>query len=98
MICLETIEQFHIDEPTALTIGKFDGLHRGHEKLISYLSDQSVRYASCSFDIPFNRQQLADFLSVDRSAMSNELSKLRAEGILTTQKNTFHLFAPDKDT
>ena len=40
MICLETIEQFHIDEPTALTIGKFDGLHRGHEKLISYLQEK----------------------------------------------------------
>ena len=37
MICLETMEQFHIDEPTALTIGKFDGLHRGHEELISHL-------------------------------------------------------------
>ena len=40
MICLETIEQFHIEEPTALTIGKFDGLHRGHEKLLSYLLEK----------------------------------------------------------
>ena len=68
------------------------------EKLLSYLSEQAKKQHSSQFEIPFNRQQLADFLSVDRSAMSNELSKLRAEGILTTKKNTFHLFAPDKDT
>lgn len=55
MICLETIKQFHIDEPTALTIGKFDGLHRGHEKLISYLLEkQKVGQKSVvfTFDIP----------------------------------------------
>ena len=40
------------------------------EKLLSYLSEQSLRAGCASFDIPFNRQQLADFLSVDRSAMS----------------------------
>ena len=44
-----------------------------------------------SFDIPFNRQQLADFLSVDRSAMSNELCKMRDEGILAFDKNHFIL-------
>ena len=41
------------------------------EKLLSYLSDEAQRSRSASFSIPFNRQQLADFLSVDRSAMSN---------------------------
>lgn len=40
---------------------------------------------------PFNRQQLADFLSVDRSAMSNELCKMRDEGMLKFQKNEFEL-------
>ena len=55
MICLETIEQFHIDEPTALTIGKFDGLHRGHEKLISYLQEKQkcgLKSVVFTFDIP----------------------------------------------
>lgn len=61
------------------------------EKLLSYLSEQSLRTGSSSFTIPFNRQQLADFLSVDRSAMSNELSKMRDEGILLFEKNHFVL-------
>lgn len=61
------------------------------EKLISYLSEQANRQKSASFTIPFNRQQLADFLSVDRSAMSNELCKMRDEGLLLFEKNQFTL-------
>ena len=61
------------------------------EKLISYLSEESKRNGSGSFSIPYNRQQLADFLSVDRSAMSNELCKMRDEGLLTFEKNRFTL-------
>ena len=61
------------------------------EKLLSYLSDEAKRQNSSSFSIPFNRQQLASFLSVDRSAMSNELCKLRDEGLLDFHKNEFTL-------
>lgn len=61
------------------------------EKLISYLSEEAKRQNSASFTIPFNRQQLADFLSVDRSAMSNELCKMRDEGLLEFEKNQFKL-------
>lgn len=61
------------------------------EKLISYLSEEAKRQNSSSFTIPFNRQQLADFLSVDRSAMSNELCKMRDDGLLEFQKNKFTL-------
>lgn len=61
------------------------------EKLISYLSEESKRQNSARFTIPFNRQQLADFLSVDRSAMSNELCKMRDEGLLRFEKNIFTL-------
>lgn len=61
------------------------------EKLLSYLSEQSLKAGCSSFNIPFNRQQLADFLSVDRSAMSNELCKMRDEGILLFEKNHFTL-------
>ena len=63
------------------------------EKLISYLSAEAKRNGSASFAIPFNRQQLADFLSVDRSAMSNELSKMRDEGLLEFEKNKFTLIS-----
>lgn len=61
------------------------------EKLLSYLSGESIKNSCSSFEIPFNRQQLADYLSVDRSAMSNELSKLQDEGVLEYRKNWFLL-------
>lgn len=61
------------------------------EKLISYLSEEAKRSNSPNFTIPFNRQQLADFLSVDRSAMSNELCKMRDEGLIEFEKNQFKL-------
>ena len=61
------------------------------EKLLSYLSAESIRQSSLSFDIPFDRQQLADFLCVERAAMSVELSKLQREGLLVTKRNHFEL-------
>lgn len=62
------------------------------EKLMSYLSTEAKKQKSTVFHIPFNRQQLADYLSVDRSAMSNELCKMRDEGLLCFEKNKFWLF------
>lgn len=61
------------------------------EKLLAYLSVESNEAKNPSFTIPFNRQQLADYLSVDRSALSNEISKLQNEGILTSSRNHFIL-------
>ena len=61
------------------------------EKLLSYLSEQARMTQSGSFTIPFNRQQLADYLCIDRSAMSNILGKLRDEGVLTFNKSHFEL-------
>ena len=61
------------------------------EKLIAYLSEEARRRNSPDFLIPFNRQQLADYLSVDRSAMSKELCKMRDEGMIKFQKNRFRL-------
>ncbi|MGN0373921.1 MAG: Crp/Fnr family transcriptional regulator, partial [Butyrivibrio sp.] len=65
-------------------------------KLISYSSEEAVRQNKNTFTIPFNRQQLADFLSVDRSAMSNELCKMRNEGLLLFDKNRFTLECRDE--
>jgi CRP-like cAMP-binding protein len=59
------------------------------DKLLSYLTEQAREAGSRSFSIPFNRQELADYLCVDRSAMSSELSRLRAEGVLDYEKNEF---------
>ena len=61
------------------------------EKLLSYLNAQAALAGSDSFAIPFDRQALADYLCVDRSALSRELSALRREGILEAEKNRFRL-------
>ena len=61
------------------------------EKLLSYLSSESIRQGKLSFDIPYDRQQLADYLCVERAAMSAELSKLQKEGLLNTKRNHFEL-------
>lgn len=63
-------------------------------RLLSYLSEQAKQSGSYQFTIPFNRQQLADYLGVDRSALSNELSKMQKEGLLAFEKNHFSL-APE---
>lgn len=60
-------------------------------RLLSYLSFQSTHCGSRSFTIPFNRQQLADYLNVDRSALSNELSKMQKDGLLRVERNRFEL-------
>lgn len=64
------------------------------EKLLSYLSSESIRQGKLAFDIPYDRQQLADYLSVERAAMSVELGKLKKEGILDTERNHFVLYHP----
>ncbi len=61
------------------------------EKLLAYLSSEEKKSGKNRFSIPFNRQELADYLSVDRSAMSAELSKLRSEGVLNYHKYEFEL-------
>lgn len=59
------------------------------ERVMIYLSGQAVRQGKNEFDIPFDRQQMADYLSVERSALSNELSKLKKEGLIEFKKNHF---------
>jgi CRP-like cAMP-binding protein len=61
------------------------------EKLLSYLSEQAKRNQNPRFDIPFNRQELADYLCVERSAMSAELGRMRDEGLLDFNRNSFVL-------
>ena len=56
-------------------------------RLMSYFSECAKHSGSNSFLLPYNRQQLADYLNVDRSTMSNELSKMQKEGLLTYKKN-----------
>jgi CRP-like cAMP-binding protein len=61
------------------------------EKLLSYLSRRALAVQSSAFDIPFNRQELADYLSVDRSALSSELSRMHNDALIHYHKNHFEL-------
>ena len=58
---------------------------------MAYLTIQSKRVGKNSFKIPFNRQELADYLEVDRSGLSVEIGKLREEGIIKSEKNYFEI-------
>ena len=61
------------------------------DKLLTYLSNEAKRNKSNIFEIPFNRQDLADYLNIDRSAMSFELSKMQKDGLVKFEKNKFML-------
>jgi len=70
---------------------EFTSKRTTREKLLAYLSSEAKKSGGSRFCIPFNRQELADYLSVERSAMSAELSKLRDDGVLRFNKNQFEL-------
>ena len=59
------------------------------EKLLAYLELKSKELGTQSFDIPYDRQELADYLEVDRSGLSAEISKLRRDGVIECKKNHF---------
>ena len=61
------------------------------EKILSYLSTCAQREKNNTFHIPYSRQQLADYLCVDRSALSHELSNLQKMGMIRYRKNLFEL-------
>lgn len=67
------------------------------KKILAYLTQLSLELQLTTFEIPFNRQALADYLCVDRSALSNELSKLRSEGYIDFKKNKFTLKKHNND-
>ena len=61
------------------------------ERVLAYLSAQAIKTGKSRFSIPFDRQELADYLSVERSAMSAELSKMQADGLIWTKRSEFEL-------
>lgn len=65
------------------------------EKLMTYLMMQAKKAGSSSFVIPYDRQELADYLEVERSGLSMEISRLRKEGVLLSEKNRFTLLGTD---
>ena len=84
---------FAISEKNRSLVRKLDHISRRttREKLLAYLSEEAKKQNSADITIPFNRQQLADYLSVDRSAMSNELCKMRDDGLLEFERSRFRL-------
>ena len=66
-------------------------------RVLAYLSEESVKADSTDFEIPFDRQQMADYLNLDRSALSKELSKMKSDGILDYRKNHFVLLDTETD-
>ncbi len=62
-------------------------------RLMSYFSECAKHFGSNSFLVPYNRQQLADYLNVDRSAMCNELSKMQKDGMIEYTRN--HILLKD---
>ena len=60
-------------------------------RVMTYLSSEALRTGKRQFTIPFDRQQLADYLCIDRAAMSTEISKLQKEGYIKTNRNHFEL-------
>ena len=58
-------------------------------RVMAYLNSVSLQKGSREFDIPFDRQQLADYLNLERSALSKELGKMQREGLISCRKNHF---------
>lgn len=65
------------------------------EKVMAYLNAESIKHKANMFEIPFNRQQLADYLNVERTALSKELSRMQADGYISYRKNRFTILAKE---
>ncbi len=63
------------------------------DRIMTYLTMQAGRQHTKTFKIPFNRDEMASYLSVNRSALSHELSRLKQEGIIDFHRNEFRLFS-----
>ena len=68
------------------------------EKLMEFLLEQAKQHDSAEFVIPYDRQALADYLGVERSAMSAEISKLKKAGRIDSSGSRFRVLTPDKES
>ena len=66
------------------------------DKLMAYLMTQAKAAGGPAFEIPFDRQGLADYLGVERSALSAEIGRLRREGVLESRRSTFRLLTKEE--
>ena len=63
-------------------------------KILAYLEQEARNHGCCSFTIPFNRTDLANYLDADRSALTRELARMKEEGLIDFTKNSFELLTP----
>lgn len=61
------------------------------EKLTTYFSEMSLQAGSSTFNVPFNREDMATYLGTNRSALSRELSNMKEEGLIDFYKNSFKI-------
>ena len=64
------------------------------EKLMAYLMLQAKQFGSLEFEIPYDRQELADYLEVERSGLSAEIGKLRRQGVIEADRSRFKIYKP----
>lgn len=67
------------------------------DRLLAYLFHEAEKQGSLMFSIRYSRNEMADYLCVDRSALSRELSKMQKQGLLSYEKNHFKILSPDHD-
>ncbi len=67
------------------------------EKVLRMLKFEVLIQKSFDFDIPFNRREFADYIYVDRCALSRELSKMKEDGLILYKKNHFKILQPAKE-
>ena len=77
---------------------KIDVISRGsvREKILAYLSMEALRSGSSTFRIPLRRSEMAEYLCINRSAMTRELASLKKEGIIDYDKNLFIIPSPEE--
>jgi len=92
LILLRNAVQF-IAQRERLLLYKIDYLSRRttREKILSYLSIQAARHGARRFNVPYTRQELADLLAVDRSAMCTELTRMQNDGLIRFERKRFEL-------
>lgn len=92
---LELLSQANMRKHNRLAMLAQRGLR---DRIATYLSLQATRREEDSFQISFSREELADFLCVNRSALSHELSLMEQEGLIRFRKNRFTLLGPEEKT
>ena len=86
MKCIELSKRMNYTKPRTIRL-----------RVLAYLSEQAMKNKSRDFVVPFNRQELADYLGLDRSSLSSELTEMSRDGLIICHKNHFRLLGDRVD-